>query len=591
MEPGSQITPVESSPIRRQNHSCDQCRQSKRRCMSTTDAKLEDTPFTKCCNCQNLRQNCTYQFAKQRNATKKKTRTAIAARVQPVLDRSTSKVQDLNVFLPKEPETSTPSPSESSLFADGSITASSDDCWDKSDSTAFCDFDLFFDGGADVWPPMIHVNMPSHAWGPEPPDPTQDITTSQPQIQSFQVSSSISLTSPILLLSSTFMSEFGTDQLAGIYGSLISGLMTRNVGYNSNFLAGHHAYDLVSENGSRQAATGPPRDIRTSPVLNTNDSTGDATTSGSYGSITKYLHTLVDEYCAQLAETSIYRGLLRTSLKIHSCHAGDQVLLPPSFNLIVELIPNICQYGTANAINLYRKYIKLRQFIRQPDEIPEFGLENSLNNVVDLIDTFETAYSSWTEYCFSNFSELAVKAKLSFIFHVLFWNLGVLSIAEVMKTMATQVSTAHVTTTDCNESKATGYQISAVTACVKVAEFVMRDPREKIRLDGSDVKLPLLAHHANIQLVATALDKAITALIDLKAGICDDIVGRPTVVSFTHPTTDTKSTLSLKPLLWCLTSLQYTNSGSTVTRPIMDNLLSQWGDLLMESWTPEEASR
>ena len=274
---------VQISPIRRQNHSCDQCRRSKRRCMSATGAKLDNNLVTKCCNCRNLQQSCTYHFAKQRNAARKRGSTAADSRAQSYIGRSGSEAQDPALPLAGKPETITPSPSESSLLADGSVTTGSDENWDIFDPMAFYDLDLIFEGGVESWPRLIH-SKPLHDWASEGTDPTQVTPTSQQLIQNENISSShvslsssstehvdgssstLSRSSPVLLLSSTFTSEFGADPLAGISGSLISGLMNRNAGYNTNFLAGHHAYELALENGGPRGASGP----RPDPHLSSN---------------------------------------------------------------------------------------------------------------------------------------------------------------------------------------------------------------------------------------------------------------------------------------------------------------------------------
>ena len=99
-------------------------------------------------------------------------------------------------------------------------------------------------------------------------------------------------------------------------------------------------------------------------------------------------------------------------------------------------------------------------------------------------------------------------------------------------------------------------------------------------LDDSELKLPFMAHHANTQLVVMALQKAIEHIIDIH--LSKNAFGKDTSdeeLDWIH---------SLKPVVWCLCTLERTNSGRRVARPALLKLVKQHGDIIMECWTPNE---
>lgn len=92
-------------------------------------------------------------------------------------------------------------------------------------------------------------------------------------------------------------------------------------------------------------------------------------------------------------------------------------------------------------------------------------------------------------------------------------------------------------------------------------------------LDHDGVKLAFVAHHANSALMAFALETAIRHTIELRQ---DESTRQ-----------DSERKGALKPLVWCLLSMERTNAGRTVARPAFDRLVSNYGDAILESWTPE----
>ena len=158
----------------------------------------------------------------------------------------------------------------------------------------------------------------------------------------------------------------------------------------------------------------------------------------------------------------------------------------------------------------------------------------------------------------------------------MFWNLGLLMLFEAVD------SACDRNMTRCGPSDphriAVKYRQDAVLAFARISKLVMNVSTEQDLpvLDSVDIRLPFMAHHANTTLVVTALQKAIKHTIDCHVEA--DGESRDRLVP------------SLKPLLWCLLSLEKTSSGRTTARPALNKLLYQYGDVLMDCWTVDETN-
>lgn len=160
----------------------------------------------------------------------------------------------------------------------------------------------------------------------------------------------------------------------------------------------------------------------------------------------------------------------------------------------------------------------------------------------------------------------------------MFWNLGVLHLVEQMDFL--RAASQQFFTIDLATS-ARAYKQSATAAIIAVCQLIMQlaaDQDVMLLVDGTDLKLPFVAYHANTEVVARALKTAIEHIIDLN-------VGANAIVQ-TGMDPDWISTL--KPVLWCLLSLEQTNSGRCTARPALQDLLNRYGDILMDCWSPGE---
>lgn len=113
----------------------------------------------------------------------------------------------------------------------------------------------------------------------------------------------------------------------------------------------------------------------------------------------------------------------------------------------------------------------------------------------------------------------------------------------------------------------------AVTLHAKIMKAIMHDASDAGLpvLEGTNFKLPFMAHHANTTLLALALTTAIEHTIDmLLAGELQADVDR------------------LKPSLWCLLSLEHSPSGRSSVRPALDRLIQRYGDIILECWSGGE---
>ena len=91
-------------------------------------------------------------------------------------------------------------------------------------------------------------------------------------------------------------------------------------------------------------------------------------------------------------------------------------------------------------------------------------------------------------------------------------------------------------------------------------------------LEGTDLKLPFMAHHANTTFITIALTTAIEHTIDMV--LAGDFESEKNW---------------LKPSLDCLLSLEHSASGRSSVRPALDRLVQRYGDIILECWSGDEA--
>lgn len=113
----------------------------------------------------------------------------------------------------------------------------------------------------------------------------------------------------------------------------------------------------------------------------------------------------------------------------------------------------------------------------------------------------------------------------------------------------------------------------AVTLHAKIMKAITDDADDAGLpvLEGTNFKLPFMAHHANTTLLTLALTTAIEHTIDMA------LVG------------DFEADGDwLKPSLCCLLSLENSTSGRSSVRPALDRLIQRYGDIILECWSEED---
>ena len=83
-----------------------------------------------------------------------------------------------------------------------------------------------------------------------------------------------------------------------------------------------------------------------------------------------------------------------------------------------------------------------------------------------------------------------------------------------------------------------------------------------------------MAHHANMALVVAALETAIQHTIDYHLSEVSEI--------------DHQWIYALKPLCWCLLSLDSAKARPTIARQAFNKLMRTYGDILIGCWPPAD---
>jgi hypothetical protein len=194
---------------RRQNASCDQCRQSKRRCMIAPSQEQESESV--CTNCKRLSYSCTFNFADSRkiSSSRKGNGKISTLHDQPSNLRSTELVE----------------------FSERNYQGAQDHN-PISASSVELDFDTFVDFGL--------YSLPDHQ------DTLAVSEITRPSICRPKSRSIVgcSLNSPVHLLSSTWEAWLLSEQLARIYQTITSDSASIFLDYNCNLLTGSHRYQF-----------------------------------------------------------------------------------------------------------------------------------------------------------------------------------------------------------------------------------------------------------------------------------------------------------------------------------------------------------
>lgn len=169
---------------------------------------------------------------------------------------------------------------------------------------------------------------------------------------------------------------------------------------------------------------------------------------------------------------------------------------------------------------------------------------------------------------------------------MLFWNLGHLCLVEQIHYVS------HLLAPDVGQtllSKADALQEDAVTFALAIARRIVDvSANGTFKLINSiQAKLQFVSHHANTALVVKALVTGIEHTIDFNLSKQPHNTQTRISGSSTYPQSNWVA--SIKPLLTCLVALESTVSGAFTARPALQNLMRQYGDILMDCWSSEDS--
>ncbi|KAF2236220.1 hypothetical protein EV356DRAFT_531155 [Viridothelium virens] len=248
---------MQASTERRQNHSCDQCRKSKRRCVVVADSGCGQKT---CRNCRHLGNTCTYEFASAHAERRQKTK-ATTIRLGLNDDTALHTIAEQTSGLPTPLETDWRTSSTTSTTHESALEDSVD--WMRLNPVGGCELDVFFENFIEGIPetPMLQESSGEQALLSDVSAlqrncadvvQTQGLPEHMQDRSSFDAPvngppSTFSLRSPVSLLNSSFTAKLANAYLAGIYGSMMDSLTLRWLSYRSNVFAGPYCYDLRSE--------------------------------------------------------------------------------------------------------------------------------------------------------------------------------------------------------------------------------------------------------------------------------------------------------------------------------------------------------
>lgn len=266
------------------------------------------------------------------------------------------------------------------------------------------------------------------------------------------------------------------------------------------------------------------------------------------------------------------------------------MLIPSSDDDFVGLdrdIPMICERAFGQCFAAYRLIATIQTKSASDEAVYEVSINHDITLMMELLGNFKSIHHAWTHVCIDRFLQLSTRSQLSFGkqataslyqantcptgFLIIFWNLAVLRLFDVIRYIR---STTVVDSSDLD--LVTEYRRDSVSAFATISKLIMSisEDDDLPVLDQAGVRLAFVAHHANSALMSFALETAIRHTIELLAD---------------QPREDEANRRrALKPLVWCLLSMERTNAGRTVSRPSFHRLMEQYGDTILEFWTPED---
>ncbi|KIW13291.1 hypothetical protein PV08_08479 [Exophiala spinifera] len=332
------------------------------------------------------------------------------------------------------------------------------------------------------------------------------------------------------------------------------------------------------------------------------------------------LRKLIDSHCSHLDNTSIYKFLFQSCLDIfgwyaylrdtissvlnaRTCILDDAPLRLKATTATREAscayvsafdikVPSCCQSAAGDLFHLFRQVIRLRDAADTTSvsnvSIDVANLQGRVRESINTMNAYTSLYGSWLEQCIISFYRLSEESKLSSAFLLLFWNLARFQLVEQLH-IATDVLPADETCSILEQAQA--LQASAVQSAAATARRIadISATGQFRLLNSTQARLQFVCHHANTSLVVLSLVKAIEHTIDLNVSPqCEDM----STYNLSSSLDSTRVWIDdIKPLLTCLLTVASTISGSYTARPALQQLMQQYGDILMDCWSHEEATK
>lgn len=159
-----------------------------------------------------------------------------------------------------------------------------------------------------------------------------------------------------------------------------------------------------------------------------------------------------------------------------------------------------------------------------------------------------------------------------------FWDLGVLILAEVFQP-PTESPISDLA------SKIQAYRKDATSSTAQTIEYLLKLPiEEEFNLQNElSADVPLIAYHVTPSLMATALEKAVEHIIDMR--ISPSFNQGPAVNTWglDHEAWIHQVDVLMKGLL----SLDVTVGGSQTAGVAFQSLMRKYGDIISETWTSD----
>jgi hypothetical protein len=168
-------------------------------------------------------------------------------------------------------------------------------------------------------------------------------------------------------------------------------------------------------------------------------------------------------------------------------------------------------------------------------------------------------------------------------YHILFWNLGILILAEQINIALRNDLYSNREAVHLVSIKAGEYEASAISSVVAMSRHInnISTTHGYIRVSSdSELKLPFISHHARLAPVVTVLSKTIEHLIQQVTST--DVTMFERDIESMHKIESTM--LSIKTVLICLLDMDATVAGARSARPTIRKLMSSHSDVLMDCW-------